>query len=173
VIKHTVKSMEKRPLEANSRWTRNAFVYYGFYNSPLTEQRGWFSKSCELSFGSKLGRDTDYSARGFLLFPSFRTRKCKDSALNYYNLIKWEAVWFGRYLPTFQKIFHSNFSFLKIKTADFLDSNASVYQSTWCHNTVTPNLNVYRGQNLCSPCALLIIMSWKCMEDSRQKFGNS
>lgn len=94
--------MEKRPLEANSRWTRNTFVYYGFNNNSLTEKVGWFGKSCDLCFGSKLGRDTDYSARSFLLFPSFRKRKCKDSALNYYNLIKWEAVWFDRYLPTFQ-----------------------------------------------------------------------
>jgi len=39
--------MEKRPLEANSRWTRNTFVYYGFNNSPLTEQVGWISKSCD------------------------------------------------------------------------------------------------------------------------------
>lgn len=30
--------MEMRLLEANSRWTRNTFVYYGFSNSPLTEQ---------------------------------------------------------------------------------------------------------------------------------------
>jgi len=126
-IKRTVKSMEKRPLEANSRWTRNTFVYYGFNNSLLTEKFGWISKSCVPCFGSKLGRDTIYSARGFLLFPSVRTRKCKVSAWNYYNLIKWENVWLGRYLPTFQKNSRSNFSFLKIKTADFLDSSANVY----------------------------------------------
>lgn len=160
-------------LEANSRWRRNAFIYYGFNNSLLTEQVGWISKSCDLYFCSKLVQNADYSARGFLLFPSFRTKKCKDSALNYYNLIKWEAAWFGRYLPTFQKNFRSNFSFLEIKTADFLDSSANVYYSIWCHNTVTPNLNVYCGQNLCSPCALLIIMSWKCMGNSKQKFSNS
>jgi len=84
--------MEKRPLEANSRWTRNTFIYYGFNSSPLSIQFDWISKICNLCFGSKLDRDTVYSARGFLLFPSVRTRKCKDIALNYYNLIKREVV---------------------------------------------------------------------------------
>ena len=61
--------MEKRPLEAKSRWTRITFVYYDFNNSPLSEQVDWISKSFDLCFGSKVGRDTVYSARGFLLFP--------------------------------------------------------------------------------------------------------
>jgi len=36
-------------------------------------------------------------------------------------------VWFGRYLLTLQKNLRSNFSFVKIKMADFLDSSTNFY----------------------------------------------